>query len=297
MGMPRKWILVFMFLLMAASVPAASLAAAPSFPGGLFIDHTAVRDFDAIPPDWLDRARQLTLHYAHTSHGSQIISGILALETALPSYRVAVRANGSEGLPAAATPVALRIYVGNPPNTYITPDRYWKSASGMTATRSVARTGQYNFSMWAWCGEQSKNKTATINTYLGNLNQLESEYPEMRFLYQTGHTDGSDTPEVPGTLKYNNALVRQYARIHHKIVFDFADIESWDPAGNYYATAADDCGWCSTWCTKHPADCQNLGRCAHSHPYNCKLKARAFWYMMARLAGWNGSGGMAAQQR
>ena len=45
------------------------------------------------------------------------------------------------------------------------------------------------------------------------------------------------------------------------------------------------------WCDAHPDQCANLEQipdCAHSHPLQCKLKAQAFWWMMARLAGWPG---------
>jgi hypothetical protein len=181
-------------------------ATAPSFDGGLVVDHNAVHDFDDIPVLWLDAAKQLTLHYAHTSHGSQIISGALAMESANTSYGVAVRESGTEGLPPVEDPAVLRIYDGNPPATYITPDLYWDSVSGMNATRGVAATVDYNFSMWSWCGQQSYNDTDTVNRYLANLNQLESEYPSMRFILMTGHTDGTDTPTTPDTLKYNNAL-------------------------------------------------------------------------------------------
>jgi PKD repeat protein len=265
-------------------------ATAHSFDGGLVVDHNAVHDFDDIPVLWLDAAKQLTLHYAHTSHGSQIISGIQAMKAANPDYGVAVRESGTEGLPPQEDPPVLRIYDGNPPATYITPDLYWDSVNGMNATRGVAATGHYNFSMWSWCGQQSGNDTNTVNRYLTNLNQLESEFPAMRFILMTGHTDGSNTPTEPGTLKYNNALVRNYALSNDKVLFDFADIESWDPAGNNYPTTTDACDWCADWCTANPADCQNLtGSCAHTHPFNCKLKAKAFWYMMARLAGWGGN--------
>ncbi len=41
----------------------------------IVVDHTTT-DINKIPANWLAEARKLTIHYAHTSHGSQIISGL-----------------------------------------------------------------------------------------------------------------------------------------------------------------------------------------------------------------------------
>ena len=78
--------------------------------GTLIIDHTYT-DLSKIPDYWLTQAKTLTLHYAHTSHGSQINSGIEKLEQLDPKYNVAILTGGAVGLAGRAG--ALRIYDGN----------------------------------------------------------------------------------------------------------------------------------------------------------------------------------------
>jgi hypothetical protein len=262
----------------------------------IVIDHKCT-DSAAIPQYWLDQARLLTFHYAHTSHGSQITTGLAVLEGQHAAFSCAIRVSSTEGLPAVENPPALRIYDGNPPETYIEPGDYWDGDSGKNRTRAVANTGHYGFSMWSWCGQQSSNSQSTTQRYIDTLAQFESEYPSMRFIYMTGHTDGSGET---GTLHQRNNQVRDYCRANGKVLFDFADIESYDPDGNYYLNLAcnDNCdywvggvqhNWATEWCAAHPGHelCASCS-CAHSQALNCNVKARAFWWMMARLAGWPG---------
>ena len=111
----------------------------------------------------------------------------------------------------------------------------------------------------------------------------------MLYSYMTGHLNGSGEE---GQLNQRNNQIRAHCMEHGKnrILFDFADIESYDPDGNYFLDrGADDgcyydtCNWADEWCAANPGECESCS-CAHSRCLNCQLKGRAFWYMMASIA-------------
>ena len=89
------------------------------------------------------------------------------------------------------------------------------------------------------------------------MSGLEADYPDVHFVYMTGHTDGSG---LAGTLHIRNQQIRDYCAANAKILYDFEDIESYDPDGNYFGDryVTDDCdydggsrNWATEWQNSH----------------------------------------------
>ncbi len=231
--------------------------------GSVTADHWAAMAFDDMPTSAFDQARAAfpRIYYGHTSHGSQVVTGLEMLADESSTYAMPLFAEeygdlGSQG------------------------DLTWVD---QTRAALAADPGAYSMVMWSWCGGVSDNTPEGVDAYLAAMDQLEADYPEIVFVYMTGHLDGSG-PE--GNLYVRNDQIRTWCASHDKVLFDFADIESYDPDGAYYPWGSDWCEWCDTWCQEH--SCPSCGDCAHSQCVNCYQKGKAFWWMLARLAGWEG---------
>jgi len=230
-------------------------------------DHNVIASFESIPASAIEQIKSsYRIFYGHTSHGSQIVTGMEMIWDGNPLYDF----NNGTGT----------LYI----------HEYGDDLGGQGDTTWVPLTrehlaepgGNYNIVIWSWCGGVSDNTVEGINAYLNAVNNLEQEYPNVVFIFMTGHLDGGGPT---GNLYLRNNQIRDYCRSNGKILFDFADIESYDPDGTYYPNETDACNWCSTWCTSHT--CPSCGGCAHSHCFNCFQKGKAFWWLMAKVAGWN----------
>ena len=238
--------------------------AVPARAAGLVVDHASVARFASIPQSAFTAARQQTVAwYTHTSHGSQLNTGMNMLVDEGYALPPGFTDNYSTDLGNAAWDTLTRTWLAAHPTT--------------------------NLIMWSWCGQLSSMSSSDVDDYLAKMQALETEYPGVVFVYMTGHLDGSG---ISGTLYQNNDRIRAFCRTNGKTLFDFADIESYNPDGTYFPDETDACGWCAAWCAGHacPTNCSE-GECAHSHCFNCYRKGQAAWYLLARLAGWSPDGG------
>jgi len=256
----------------------------------IIIDHTCI-DLDQIPDEYIDSAKaNLWIGYGHTSHGSQLPQGMDALETYFNDGTYDWSHEGGSG--------ELHLFEGGSSSGYLEGD--CGTVGWDTETREYLDDHPgCNVIIWSWCGQV--NDVDLPSHYFGPMEQLETDYPNVQFVYMTGHLEGLGPG---GSLYLANQQIRDYCIANNKILYDFADIEKYSPDADtnfqeYYAN--DECdynhpgggtaNWADYWLATNPGHeltqiTQSCGYCSHSPKLNCTKKGIASWFLWARLAGW-----------
>ncbi len=256
----------------------------------IIINHNCI-NLSQIQDKLIDSAKaKLHIAYGHTSHGSQLIDGMNGLH----SWKGDLYAFGSSGY---SNELEVHDYAFNDYGGFDlgNPDRItWAQATRDYLNNSD--NNNINVVIWSWCGEVSSADSNDIVTYLNLMSNLEIDYPKVVFVYMTGHLDGTG---LYGNLNKRNEQIRKYCKNNNKVLYDFADIESYDLEGNFYMDklANDACdydsdgdlvrdkNWATDWQDSHVegVDWFNCGA-AHSKPLNANMKAYAAWWLWTSIA-------------
>ncbi|MEI6088839.1 MAG: T9SS type A sorting domain-containing protein [bacterium] len=267
------------------------------------INHTCSK-ITPIPESVIIAAKQkLHIAYGHTSHGSQLTNGMTSLVTFMngKGYTNNLYAwnNGGTGGALDLHDYAMAGDVGYYPD-WVSNTRKYLGTPDPGTGRGTGTNADVNVIIWSWCGQVTSKYVAgtLLSEYINPMVQLETDYPGVKFVYMTGHLYHSDDART----KAANKTIRDFCINNSKILYDFADIESYDPDGIFYEFASDDCSyyesatgkllgnWATNWQNSHieNVDWYNCSS-AHSQPLNANQKAYSAWWLWASLAGWDQS--------
>lgn len=192
-------------------------------------------------------------------------------------YSVAIDWN----LPKESSSLCIR----NRADTY-DPDDFFP-----TVPAALNTNPEINVVIYAWCGQPSRNNwQVLLDDYIARVQALEQQYPNVTFVYMTGHAQANDCGGCNRHL-FNEGL-RKFVKENNKVLFDFGDLDVW--YSGEFSTYV-----CPNWCT---CAGQNIPRehpkwgggnwnnpCGHTTYESCENKGKAFWWLLARIAGWPGS--------
>jgi len=288
------------------------------FSQAIIIDHNCAK-LEPIPASAIELAKaNLHIAYEHTSHGSQIITGMDGLigQTGLVGYKGDIY-NWNEGGTNGALDIDDHFVTQSPSGGDLGAEDQWAPAT-RTYLDDPANS-DVNVIILSWCNIYGHD----IDKYLTNMESLISEYGPggsnttrtvpVTFVFMTGHTNAGTT-ENEWTFNANKQI-RQHCIDNNRVLYDFFDIECYDPDGNYFGDGEanaedygtynglkdleDDCtynldgggrgNWAVEWRNLHTqgTDWYNCGA-SHTDALNGNLKAYAAWWLWARIAGWDG---------
>ena len=282
LGIPAALVLIILTATCSGSNPAdpgGGGSGGSGFAGQ--IDHSC-SDLNDIPDSWIDSVQMnIRMHYAHTSHGGQLTTGLNLIESDDSTYDVEI---GSSWLPDVSG--ALCIFDGQEGDTYISPDLFWETSDGMDMTRDVLTNNPtINVCMWCWCGQMDYYSEDQVQAYIDSMSVLENEYSGVTFVYMTGNAQNTGSDGYNRYLR--NQQVRTFCENNSKILFDFADLDAWWYNASSSVWEQNTYSWSGS---EIPLEHEqfNGDEAGHTTFESCRQKGSAVWWMLAMIDGTEG---------
>lgn len=297
--------------------PGASPTPRPTRPPGVIVvDHTSVADFERIPDEYIDAAASLNMLFVDRSVGQNISEGLTCLsyptDEEAPSHCVEYEHVVPE---FSVDPSELD---WSRPGGYDRSNWEFSFWEGTDCTQWYGKLscffqmtepviGQYDVVSQQF-SYLSVDSDSTIADQPGGFfwdnadyddvydhEAFEAQYSNTTFIYWTTSLARSIGTTVSES--FNNQM-REYAIDNGKILFDVADILSHDPDGNPCYDNRDGVPYRSE---NYPDDGMDIPAiCQH---YTTEINgghlgsvsagkirvAKAFWVLMAQIAGWDGN--------
>ncbi|MBI5367228.1 MAG: hypothetical protein HZA54_09335 [Planctomycetes bacterium] len=260
--------LTLALLLLVSALPAQAQSAST------IVDHACVDAADtAIPRAALDKARKLNLLFGHQSVGGNILEGLSDLAGADP---------GRYGVEPVIDPEPswydanrgwgeFPIGENENPKSKIDQFRAKLVAEGFGKRLDVAMMKL----CWVDFGEDAPGGKRTFEAYRSAMAAVAAACPKLTLVWWTAPlTTGADNA---GRHEFNR-LVREQCRAQKAWCFDLADIECHVPDGTAHAA-----GGAPALCPEYAEDEGHLNETGR------RRAARAWWWLLARIAGWNGA--------
>jgi len=261
--------------------------------GQIIADHTVVDQYDDIPEYYIDQVKKMWLSYAGESHSEAIRDGLEALEAMNATYAVNVTESGT---PEAYTTIHLRASRatwGDLENVsgwiYGYGDEDWfGSQTALDRTRAginYCNSNDLTISAFGfgWCtdlGIDFNDYISATQEYFdyctGNIGT--------KVFFTTGTVD-TYTGEIAFIKQQGYELIRDHVSADNTLIlFDYADILCYNDAGELQTDTWDG----HTFPIIHP-DNEEGGNTGHIGMNGAVRLAKAMWWMLARIAGWDGN--------
>jgi hypothetical protein len=262
-----------------------NLSGAASAPGPILADHNSVQAFPGLSASDISNVKGMVLLNIGQSHGTQIPHGLQTLQSQNATYGVTVYNGEITGAANGTLRVGTGLRTaGGGWQTYNGPDEFWNTTEGLN---NVRRTLDYyavqgitvDAVLHTWCWHFQSWTAGQVDAYFIAMEQLESEYPGITFIYMT------DTDDSTGAAGYNrhlrNQQVRAYCQAHAKVLYDFGELETWSADGLTQATYSYNAQAIPVW----HGDWQGSPQYGHISDTACTMKAKAMWWLLAEVAG------------